>query len=396
MEWIAHLAHAGTLLIVNALLAAVSSAMFLALYVTGRKERHARSLLLLTLSYGVFTLGFGTLLAPAWHYMDVWVAPAGNVTLDVATALTLVAVNAYLRRPLLQWTLLVPIALLCALELYSLHYTGLDHRIMVIFGGLVRGMLTLATAVALWRHADSTVRTPARFTAVFHFLWAGMVGLRVVWWAVHPDVDTSYDPTTNFGLLSRIVLTASITPGFLWMLTREMNAELRRHASQDPLTGVTNRRVMWERGEAATLDAARKRASIAVLMIDVDHFKAINDRFGHAVGDQVLVAIAQTLTQHIRMPDLLARIGGEEFMVLIPQGDEASVRDLAERLRRRIEQQQIDAAPEAPLVCTVSIGYCLSSPGAQASWQTLVLAADQALYAAKRAGRNRVAGTTLT
>ncbi|MCI2261543.1 GGDEF domain-containing protein [Xanthomonas indica] len=394
MEWIAHLAHAGTLLIVNALLAAVSSAMFLALYVTGRKERHARSLLLLALSYGVFALGFGTLLAPAWHYMATWVAPAGNVTLDVATILTLVAVNAYLQRPLLQWTLLVPVALLCALELYSLHYTGLDHRIMVIFGGLVRGMLTVATAVVLWRHADSTVRAAARFTAVFHFLWAGMVGLRVAWWAFHPDVDTSYDPTTNFGLLSRIVLTASITPGFLWMLTREMNAELTRHASQDPLTGVTNRRVMWERGEAATLDAARRHASIAVLMIDVDHFKAINDRFGHAVGDQVLVAIAQTLTQQIRLPDLLARIGGEEFMVLVPQADEAGVRDLAERLRRRIEQQQIGAAQEAPLACTVSIGYCLS-PGAQASWQALVLAADQSLYAAKRAGRNRIAGTAI-
>ncbi|MDV0440381.1 GGDEF domain-containing protein [Xanthomonas sacchari] len=392
MEWIAHLAHAGTLLIVNALLAAVSSAMFLALYVTGRKERHARSLLLLALSYGVFALGFGILLAPAWNVTNFWVNHIGNVILDVATMLTLVAVNAYLRRPLLQWTLLLPVALLCALELYSLYYANHDHRIMVIFGGMVRGLLTAATAVALWRYADSVVRSAARFTAVCHFLWAGMVGLRIAWWALHPDADTSYDPTTNFGLLSRIVLTASITPGFLWMLTREMNAELRRHASQDPLTGVTNRRVMWERGEAATHDAARRQASIAVLMIDVDHFKAINDRFGHAIGDQVLVAIAQTLAQHIHTPNLLARIGGEEFMVLMPHGDEAQVRDLAERLRRRIEQQQIDAAAEASPVCTVSIGYCLS-PRAQAPWQTLVLAADQALYAAKRAGRNRIAGT---
>ncbi|MBB5941819.1 GGDEF domain-containing protein [Xanthomonas sp. 3307] len=394
MEWIAHLAHAGTLLIVNALLAAVSSAMFLALYVTGRKERHARSLLLLALSYAVFALGFGILLAPAWHFTAVWIAPAGNVTLDVATVLTLVAVNAYLQRPLLQWTLLLPVAMLCALELYSLHYAGYDHRIMVIFGGLLRGILTVATAVALWRHAHSMVRTAARFTAVFHFLWAGMIGLRIAWWAVHPDVGLGQDPTTNFGLLARIVLTASITPGFLWMLTREMNAELVRHASQDPLTGVTNRRVMWERGEAATCDAARKQGAIAVLMIDVDHFKAINDRFGHAVGDQVLIAIAQTLSQHIRAPDLLARIGGEEFMVLVPHGDEAAVRNLAERLRRRVEQQQIGPAPDAPLACTVSIGYCRSA-GAQAPWQTLVLAADQALYAAKRAGRNQIAGTTV-
>lgn len=395
MEWIAHLAHAGTLLIVNALLAAVSAAMFLALHLTGRKAEHVRGLLLLSLGYGGFAAGFGALVvAPAFPAQAAAVTLAGNLVIDAATALTLLAVNAYLRRPLLQLRILVPVAALGAVEIYCLRGEGDNLRTMVIFGCSLRGLLTVATGMALWRHADETARTAARFTAAFHFLWALMLLLRIAWWSTHPSADTSYDPTTTFGLLSRMVLTSVITPGFLWMLTRQMNAELIRHASLDTLTGVANRRIMWERGESATLDARGRNAPVAVLMIDVDNFKAINDRLGHAVGDQVLIAIAGTLARQVRSPDFLARVGGEEFMVLIPHGDEPMVRDIAERLRRVVERQQISPPSSAALACTVSIGYCISAH-AQLEWQKLVVIADQALYAAKRGGRNRVTGTVV-
>lgn len=394
MEWIAHLAHAGTLLIVNALLAAVSAAVFLAIHWTGRKATPVRGLLLLGLSYGTFAVGFGILLLPALPVYDASVVLLGNLTLDLATVLTLVAVNAYLRRPLVQTRILVPVALIGVAEIYCLQQGGVDLRIMVIFGCALRGLLTVATGVALWRHADATARTAARFTAAFHFLWAFMLLLRIAWWSFNPSADTGHDPTSTFGLLSRMVLTSIITPGFLWMLTRQMHAELIRHASQDALTGVANRRVMWEKGESATQRARDRNSPIAVLMIDVDHFKSINDRLGHTVGDQVLVAIADTLARHIRSPDLLARVGGEEFMVLVPHGDEAVVRDIAERLRRMVERQEIVAPSGAPVACTVSIGYCISAQ-AQVEWQKLVLIADQALYAAKRGGRNRVTGTVV-
>ncbi|MBB4127805.1 diguanylate cyclase (GGDEF)-like protein [Xanthomonas translucens] len=395
MEWIAHLVHAGTLLIVNALLAAVSSAMFLALHLSGRKAGHARGLLLLCLSYAAFAAGFGVLVAaPAFPPQASVMGLVGNLTIDLATALTLFAVNAYLRRPLFQFGILIPVAAIGAAEIYCLGGEGGNLRTMVLFGCSLRGLLTVATGIALWRHADATIRTAARFTAAFHFLWALMLLLRIAWWWTHPAADTSHDPTSNFGLLSRMVLTSIITPGFLWMLTRQMNAELIRHASQDSLTGVANRRVMWERGEAATQDARDRNAPIAVLMIDVDNFKAINDRLGHTVGDQVLIAIADTLARQIRSPDFLARVGGEEFMVLIPHGDESAVRDIAERLRRVVERQEIAAASSAALLCTVSIGYCISTQ-AQIEWQKLVVIADQALYAAKRGGRNRVTGTVV-
>lgn len=393
MEWIAHLAHAGTLLIVNAMLAAVSSALFFAIRLTGRKAKHTDGLLLLGLSYATFAAGFGALVLPAGlpaHATALGLI--GNLTIDAATVLELCAVNAYLRRPLIQPWILVSVALIGAAEIYCLHSGGENLRVMVVFGCTLRGLLTVATGMALWRHADPTARTAARFTAAFHFLWALMLLLRIAWWSIHPLADTSFDPTSKFGLLARMVLTSIITPGFLWMLARKMNAELIRHASQDALTGVANRRVMWEKGESATQEARGRHSPIAVLMIDVDNFKSINDRLGHATGDQVLVAIADTLARHIRSPDVLARVGGEEFMVLIPQGEESVVRDIAERLRRMVERQDIMASSGTAVACTVSIGYCISG-GAQIEWQKLVGIADQALYAAKRGGRNRVTGT---
>ncbi|OAX57919.1 signal transduction protein [Xanthomonas translucens pv. poae] len=395
MDSITHLVHAGTLLIVNALLAAVSSAVFFAIHLTGRKAKHTNGLLLLGLSYATFAAGFGALVLPtALPAHGTALGLIGNLTIDAATVLELCAVNAYLRRPLIQPWILVSVALIGAAEIYCVHSGGENLRIMVIFGCTLRGLLTVATGMALWRHAEATARTAARFTATFHFLWALMLLLRIAWWSIHPLADTSFDPTSKFGLLARMVLTSIITPGFLWMLARKMNAELIRHASQDSLTGVANRRVMWEKGESATQEARGRNSPIAVLMIDVDNFKSINDRLGHATGDQVLIAIADTLAGHIRSPDFLARVGGEEFMVLIPHGDESVVRDIAERLRRVVERQEIAPAASAALFCTVSIGYCISTQ-AQIEWQKLVVIADQALYAAKHGGRNRVTGTVV-
>ncbi|WP_045757045.1 GGDEF domain-containing protein [Xanthomonas albilineans] len=395
MEWITHLVSNDTLFIVNALLAAVSSLMFLALYMTGRKVQRVRGLLILSVSYAAYAAGFGVIMLPAFGIDFPHVNIMGNLTLDMATILVLFAVSAYLRRPLLQWWVLLPVAAIGVAEVYLLQKSDKDYFIMVIFGCSLRGLLTIATGIMLWHHGRKISCMAARFTAIFHFLWALMLLSRIGWWSTHPNVDIDYDPTSTFGLLSRMVLTSIITPGFLWMLTHKMNDELIRHASQDALTGVANRRVMWQHGESSAQEARRKSEPVAVLMVDIDNFKAINDRHGHAVGDIALVTIANLMSQQIHRPDLLARVGGEEFMILVPHGDEAAVHALAERLRRTIESQPVPEPSGDTLTCTVSIGYCISIQ-AQAEWQTLVVAADQALYTSKRNGRNRVTGTVLS
>jgi two-component system, cell cycle response regulator len=159
---------------------------------------------------------------------------------------------------------------------------------------------------------------------------------------------------------------------------------------RDGLTGVFNRRYFEERLVSEFAFAARHRSSLCVLLCDIDHFKSINDRWGHQAGDMVLRQIAAELRTGVRTEDVLARYGGEEFAVLGRGIDVGGARQFAERVRLMAERAHIVWEGEHIKV-TVSIGLAHSQAGeVVASADRLVAAADGALYAAKRAGRNRV------
>ncbi len=389
VEWISKLLNSGTLLIVNALLAALSSAFFLALYVAHPQAKRLTGVLLWTLGYAAFAAGFGVLILPAFHVSIPQLGLVGNLAIDVGAVLTLLAVNSYLRLPKGKLLVLVPVALILLAEIYIVLSRGENLRQMVILGGLLTSLLTTMTGVAFWQCQDEAQRPVARMAGVFHFLWAGVLLSRAAWWYAHPNVSPIHDPTATFGLLSRMVLTWILTPSVLWMLTRQLDAELIRYASQDSLTGIANRRVIWERGLHQFAELKRANVPLAVMMIDVDHFKSINDRWGHDVGDRMLVSVTQLLKSNIRGDDLLARVGGEEFMVLLRDVDERVVGEAAERLRKAIDNEYVPLSSRESCHCTISIGYCVATP-LEASWKDVVIAADRALYAAKRAGRNRI------
>ena len=391
MEWIASLMHAGTLLLVNALLAALSSALFLALYMARPRGGRQPGVLLWSASYAAFAAGFAVLFAPAFHINFPGLGLAGNLLIDAGAVLALLAANLYLGLSRRKLWVLAPAAILALIETGLVIHEGENLRHMVILGGTLTAVITVATGVAFWQCTDEAQRPVARLAGLFHFLWAGMLLMRVSWWMAHPPVLAGPDPTSTFGLLSRVVLTWVITPSLLWMLTRKLDAELILHASQDALTGVANRRVMWAQGEQRIAQSNQRNATVVVLMIDVDRFKSINDRWGHDGGDQVLIAVADALRRNIREKDILARVGGEEFMVLLHQAEEQGAQETAERLRRAVENETIALLHEQHLQCTVSIGYCIARCG-EASWRSVVVAADQALYAAKQAGRNCVIG----
>ncbi|MDF3983601.1 diguanylate cyclase [Luteibacter sp. PPL201] len=395
MEWIAKLAHAGTLLIVNALLAALSSAFFLALYLAYPRARRQAGVLLWTLGYMAFAVGFSVLVLPGLHVRFAYMGLVGNLAIDAGAVLGLLAVNTYLKLSRGRLWVLVPVAMLAVTEAWVVLRLGEQLRLMVILGGALTAVLALATGVAFWECQDEPRRPVARLAGAFHVLWAVMLLVRMAWWIAHPAADPGHDPTSTFGLLSRILLTWVLTPAVLWMLTRQLDAELIRYASQDPLTGISNRRVMWERGQHRAAESRRGHTALAVLMIDVDHFKAINDRWGHDGGDHILVSLAGTLQANVRAGDLLARVGGEEFMVLIHDASPQAVTDAAERLRAAVERDPVALPSGERWPCTVSIGYCLATCG-EAGWSDVVIAADKALYAAKRAGRNRVMGETMS
>ena len=174
---------------------------------------------------------------------------------------------------------------------------------------------------------------------------------------------------------------------------RETSAELERLARVDPLTNVLNRRALFERLGAEFRRSQRYGRPLTVLMIDIDHFKALNDRYGHATGDAVLTACAEHMTSSLRESDQIGRYGGEEFLVFLPETLPDNGAFVAEKLRLAVEELRIDAPDGAPgaVRITVSVGVASAPELRTPDEQSLVNRADGALYEAKRSGRNRVA-----
>ncbi len=172
-----------------------------------------------------------------------------------------------------------------------------------------------------------------------------------------------------------------------------MNVELAELATTDPLTGLHNRRHFMARSQEELKRCRRHRHHFGLLMVDVDHFKLVNDTYGHAQGDAVLVTLAGLLRRTLRETDLLSRFGGEEFVVCLPEtGFEQSL-FVAEKLRACIEACAIPGMGRSP---TVSIGVCAYPVSTAESIEAMLELADQALYLAKDRGRNRVETVPVT
>jgi len=161
-------------------------------------------------------------------------------------------------------------------------------------------------------------------------------------------------------------------------------------ALRDPMTKLYNKRYFAERLDAELRFAQRHGSELAVLMIDVDHFKLVNDSRGHLIGDTVLGAVAATLARAVRNEDVVARYGGEEFVVLLRATAIDAAMLLAERLRKKVEDGVVTADSGPPIRVTVSVGTAAFPAPGIVSATDLIGAADRALYAAKDAGRNRV------
>ncbi len=160
-------------------------------------------------------------------------------------------------------------------------------------------------------------------------------------------------------------------------------------ASTDSLTGLFNRRRFSDVLKREFAVTKRYRNTLSCLLLDLDHFKSINDRFGHDAGDQVLKEVARRITGSLREVDLAARYGGEEFVVLLPHTSKADARIVAERLLKNVRKQEFNFGGEV-LTVTTSIGCAGNSDVASDNAEELVKCADLALYEAKNAGRNRV------
>lgn len=174
--------------------------------------------------------------------------------------------------------------------------------------------------------------------------------------------------------------------------TRELQIQkldAEREARIDPLTSLNNRRAFFEYAERDVLRAVRYDFPVALIMLDLDHFKAINDGYGHPVGDRVLVALAEALRQSMREVDVVGRLGGEEFAILMPDTTAEAAIQAAERIRKAIEELELDVDGQR-IAVTASFGVAVFEKTGDDTIHDLFTRADRALYRAKQSGRNRV------
>ena len=276
---------------------------------------------------------------------------------------------------------------------------GMDSgRILwrAIATALLLGFQTALSAYVLVRYSERSIKVPARTMALVYIMFSAR-SLARCYWILHfhalPERMQGWWMDLS-GASAYLMLNAFTPLGFLWLATTRLQSNLEELSSIDPLTGTLNRRAFEEKGTAEVERARRYHLPIAVLAMDVDHFKLLNDSRGHACGDRVLVMIADAMRGLLRSSDHLARFGGDEFMILLPGTDSRGAYELAERLRARIGSIAIEFQGESVEV-QASFGVAtitVLQPGETDidSWEQLLQRADTALYCAKGAGRNRV------
>jgi diguanylate cyclase (GGDEF)-like protein len=204
--------------------------------------------------------------------------------------------------------------------------------------------------------------------------------MTATWLLADAHIEVETHPILGSGRQGRIWMFHDVT------VQESLAEELRMRAQTDALTGLPNRRHFFELGQAVT--AAAAGSVLSVLLLDIDHFKSINDGFGHPVGDEVLRELANRCRGPLRGSDLMARIGGEEFAVLLPETRPAEAGEIAERLRLAVGAAPV-ATQGGPIAMTISLGGAMLSATGE-TFEALLKRADVALYEAKRGGRNRV------
>jgi diguanylate cyclase (GGDEF)-like protein len=217
---------------------------------------------------------------------------------------------------------------------------------------------------------------------MFKTRWAIILGV-VSALVAAPVVLTQFDWTTAAAICISMLLTWLVSAWLVYAMT-EQSRRLKGMAITDSLTGAFNRRYMELQAGRALQDWERHQRSVSLLLMDVDHFKKINDEFGHSVGDTALKNLVSLLKERIRGVDTLCRFGGEEFVLLLSETTALQAKIVANQLRRAVEQSQL--LPRGSM--TISVGICdvRQVPDFE-SWFRL---ADAALYSAKDLGRNRV------
>ena len=320
-----------------------------------------------------------------------WKVTAGATLIGLGMGLQLVGIRAFRGRHRFRLALGLFTMLVLAGNLWFMLIAP-DATGFAMFNASLFALINLLSARNLLIRVGPEMRTAFWFTGGIFALLGVLFLSRTIWVAILPAgaysslfQNISLNSATFF--LSSIALLAQ-TFGFMHMVHCRIIMELHKLAARDSLTGAFNRRSLEEEFQRFRAMHQRTGEALSVVMMDIDHFKSVNDRHGHLAGDEVLRTLADLVHRTIRGQDYFSRYGGEEFCLLLPGTRSAEALQMAERLRHLFEHTGI-VFEGTVLHCTISLGVA-DSLEAGLEFQALIGAGDHALYEAKQGGRNRV------
>lgn len=319
--------------------------------------------------------------------LDTLIIAINHMGFGFSSAFILIGFWQFGQQPIRRWlVLLVILVPAVSLLLWEWWLPNARFRVLTTAAGQIVFLLALQVLLARPpRQEMSGIYRSLRWIVLFYIV--------LMLWSYGSVVEllptTARVPLGYHGILFSVgamLFMLSLAVGFLALQYSQMACSQSDQARRDWLTGLLNRRGFMETFSLRSSSSGTSQ-SYAMLMIDVDYFKSVNDLYGHAAGDRVLESLAKELDRHVVPDDLVARMGGEEFLFLRPDADFESASILGEELRQACAELSSEEGPDAVRI-TVSIGLAVRQDGE--SLEQVLRRADEALYQAKRAGRNRV------
>jgi diguanylate cyclase (GGDEF)-like protein len=285
-----------------------------------------------------------------------------------------------------------PLVLLLLMSVYCGMFV-LHIRYAFPVMGAVVVWLCGSTLRTMMRQREERFRMPAGITAALMLVQMGLVAYRTVLsievYRRGPDWRTPVnDPRWTYSMMFIVMLANCLLIMYVWFAAAEIYSAVEATAGIDALTGCLNRRALMKVAEHEVARSDRTGMPLTVVAMDLDHFKQVNDTFGHAGGDAMLCAVVSLLQNRLRSVDVVARTGGEEFLVLLPDTDAVSGAKVVDGLRQAVQALQV-AYEGRVMETTVSAGVTHNLPRGD-SWTAMMNRADRALYVAKGSGRNCV------
>jgi diguanylate cyclase (GGDEF)-like protein len=281
------------------------------------------------------------------------------------------------------------LATMAGLVAFHVGFDSLPLRTLVV--STYYASICFATGLTVPASADPRLRYAFSFTRAAAFILGAIHVMRAAFYGMQAYSPMTFLEPSVYNLVffaCGTMALPALTLGAVMMANARVIAETAYAADHDHLTGAASRRAFFAFAEREHARAQRHAGGLGLLLVDVDHFKRINDTHGHGVGDQVLRDLVRHTQEVLRKIDYCARIGGEEFAVLLPDASPDTVQAVAERLRAALDRCLHAAAPTNRVAYTVSIGVAMLEKGE--AFTGLMARADKALYAAKAGGRNRV------